>query len=101
MLSSLRRDIRLHPPRMLSRRALPIAVALATLAPLLTLGAQARTYTLLGDARSVQPTPDGVLLRAEHGSVLTSSPDFVAPSRGFPDPSFPRCAVVILVVASP
>jgi len=71
MLSPLRRD--LHPTRPVSRRAWALAAVLATLAPLLTLGAQARTYTLLGDARSVQPTPGGVLLRAEHGSVLIES----------------------------
>jgi len=73
MLSPLRRDLRLLPSRLLSQRTPLLALALATLAPLGALGAQARTYTLLGDARSVQPTPGGVLLRAEHGSVLVES----------------------------
>jgi len=71
MLSPLHRD--LHPTRPVSRRAWALAAVLATLAPLGTLCAQARTYTLLGDTRSIEPTPGGVLLRAEHGSVLIES----------------------------
>lgn len=43
------------------------------MAPLGTLSAQTRTYTLLGDVRSVQPTPGGVLIGAEHGSVVVES----------------------------
>ena len=71
MLSPLRRD--LSATRPLSRRAWTIAAVLATLAPLGSVSAQAPTYTLLGNARSIQPTLAGVLLRAEHGSVLIES----------------------------
>jgi alpha-glucosidase len=43
------------------------------LGPFGTLSTQARTYTLLGDALSVQPATGGVLIRAEHGSMLIQS----------------------------
>ncbi|HEX7940171.1 MAG TPA: TIM-barrel domain-containing protein, partial [Gemmatimonadaceae bacterium] len=73
MMSSIHHGSRLRAGRPLPWCVLSLAGILAALAPIGTLGAQARAYTLLGDARSVQPLPEGVLLRAEHGSVLVES----------------------------
>lgn len=53
-----------------------VAVALNTAASagaIRAAGAQARTYTLLGDARAIQRVPGGVMLRTERGSVLIES----------------------------
>lgn len=41
--------------------------------PLLTLGAQSRTYRGLGNVESVLRTPAGVLMRAQHGSALVET----------------------------
>jgi len=48
-------------------------VALALVSHPDPIAAQARTYTLLGDARSVQHVVNGALIRAEHGDVLVES----------------------------
>ncbi len=73
MIYPFLRKLRLHSRQPLLRCAWALAIAVATVLPLPSLGAQTRTYTFLGDASRVQTTPAGVLIRAEHGSVMIES----------------------------
>ncbi|HEV7704382.1 MAG TPA: TIM-barrel domain-containing protein [Gemmatimonadaceae bacterium] len=49
------------------------SLLLASVAALSTLGAQSFRYTLLGDVRNVSRSDGGVLIRAQHGSMLIES----------------------------
>lgn len=69
-LHSIRRS--LPAPASSARRAiLPLLLALSLPAGLQ--GQASTTYQLLGDLETTEPAPGGVLLRAEHGSVLVQS----------------------------
>lgn len=75
MPSSTLRDSGTRRRRVLPGGAVPLAMlaALVALLPTTSARAQGATYTLLGDVRSIERHPGGVLLRAEHGSALVES----------------------------